>query len=130
MDALRGASHAANNFCRRPELFDGFIALSGKYDIASLFGGYFDENVYNNSPVHYLENMESNHYYIDLYNSKKMFVVGRGAFEHLVINSNYRLAEIAYNKNIHIAFNFWDENSIHDWCSWLYQMPYFIDKVL
>ena len=107
MDALRGASHAANNFCRRPELFDGFIALSGKYDIASLFGGYFDENVYNNSPVHYLENMESNHYYIDLYNSKKMFVVGRGAFEHLVINSNYRLAEIAYNKNIHIDFNFW-----------------------
>ena len=101
-----GASHAANNFFRRPELFSGFIALSGKYDIASFFGGYFDENDYNNSPVHYLENMESNHYYIDLYNSKKMFVVvGRGAFEHLVINSNYRLAEIAYNKNIHIDFN-------------------------
>ena len=126
-----GASHAANNFFRRPELFSGFIALSGKYDIASFFGGYFDENVYNNSPIHYLENLDGSHYYINLYNSKKMFVVvGRGAFEHLVINSNYRLAEIAYNKSVHIDFYFWDENSVHDWSSWLYQMPYFVDKVL
>ena len=57
-----GASHAANNFFRRPELFAGFIALSGKYDIASFFDGYFDENVYNNSPVHYLENIDGSHY--------------------------------------------------------------------
>lgn len=57
-----GASHAANNFFIRPELFSGFIALSGRYDIASFFKGYFDDNVYNNSPVHYLVNMDNNHY--------------------------------------------------------------------
>ena len=126
-----GASHAANNFFRRPEFFSGFIALSGKYDIASFFGGYFDENLYNNSPVHYLANMDNNHPYINIYNQKKMIVVvGRGAFEHLVLDSNYRLADIAYQKGININFNFWDENSIHDWPSWRYQMPFFIDKIL
>lgn len=126
-----GGSHASNNFFRRPELFSGFISLSGKFDVASFFDGYFDENVYNNSPMHYLANMDQHHYYIDIYNQKKMIVVvGKGAFEYLVDYSNYRLSDIAYEKGIHIDFNFWDENSIHDWCSWNYQMPYFIDKIL
>ena len=126
-----GASHAVNNFLRRPDLFDGFIAMSGKYDLASFFGGYFDDNVYNNSPTHYLRNMPSDHPYIDLYNSRCMIVVvGSGAWEHLVIDSNYELAEIAKEKGINIDFNFWDSNSVHDWVSWHYQLPYFLDKIL
>lgn len=126
-----GASHAANNFFRRPELFSGFIGLSGKYDIASFFGGYIDENIYNNSPTHYLKNMDINHPYINIYNQKKMIVVvGHGAWEHLVLNTNYELRDIAQMKGININFNFWDENSVHDWSSWLYQMPYFISKII
>ena len=129
--ASMGGSHASNHFFRRPELFSGFISLSGKFDVASFFGGYMDENIYNNSPVHYLRNMPSDHHYIDIYNQKKMIVVvGKGAWEHLVLDSNYELADIANSKNIHINFNFWDENSVHDWSSWLYQLPYFIDKLL
>ena len=126
-----GASHAANNFFRRPELFAGFIGLSGKYDVASFFGGYFDDNVYNNSPVHYLRNMDPSHPYINIYNSKNMIsVVGRGAYEFLVLDSNFDLADICKQKGIHIDYNFWDELSVHDWKSWLYQMPYFIGKIL
>ena len=126
-----GGSHAANNFFRRPELFSGFIGLSGKYDIASFFHGYMDENIYMNSPTHCLRNMPNDHPYINLFNQKKMIVVvGRGAWEHLVIDSNYELANIAHEKGINIDFNFWDENSVHDWVSWLYQMPIFIDKIL
>ena len=129
--ASMGASHASNNFFRRPELFSGFIGLSGKYDIASFFNGYWDENVYMNSPVHCLRNTPSDHPYINLYNQKKMIVVvGRGAWEHLVIDSNYELANIAYEKGISIDFNFWDANSVHDWSSWNYQMPIFINKIL
>ena len=126
-----GASHAANNFFRRPDLFSGFIALSGKYDLSWFFGGYFDDNVYNNSPTDYLRNMPNDHPYIEMYNQKPMFVViGSGAWEWLVSDSNYELAKIAEEKGIHIDFNFWDENSTHDWPSWHYQMPYFIEKIL
>ena len=126
-----GASHAANNFFRRPELFSGFISLSGKCDINTFFNGYVDENIYNNTPCMYLNNMDNNHYYIKIYNQKTMIVVvGKGAYEHLVLDSNYFLADIAYRKGININFNFWDENSVHDWCSWLYQMPYFISKIV
>ena len=126
-----GASHAGNNFFRRPELFSGFISLSGKFDISSFFGGYMNEDIYNNSPIDYLINMDWNHPYINIYNQKKMIVVvGRGAYEHLVSESNYRLADIAKQKGFNIDFNFWDENSVHDWVSWKYQLPYFLNKIL
>jgi len=126
-----GASHAANNFFRRPELFAGFIALSGKYDFSTFFDGYMNDDVYNNSPCDYLRNMPWDHPYINIYNSKTMIIcVGQGRFEHLVLDSNYELARIAEEKGIHIDFNFWDENSVHDWESWFYQMPYFLDKIL
>ena len=126
-----GASHSVNNFLRRPELFAGFIALSGKYDIASFFGGYMNSDIYNNSPVHYLANMPKDHYYIGVYNSKRMIAcIGKGAYEFLVSDSNYELDRIAKEKGINIDFNFWDENSTHDWPSWKYQLPYFLNKIL
>ena len=126
-----GGSHAANNFFRRPELFSGFLSLSGKFDIASFFGGYMNEDIYNNSPVHYLRNMPSDHPWINIYNQKQMIaVVGKGAFEYLVLDTNYEMADIAKEKGINIDFNFWDENSIHDWPSWKYQMPYFLSKII
>ena len=126
-----GGSHAGNNFFRRPELFSGFLSLSGKFDIASFFSGYMDNNIYNNSPVNYLKNMPNDHYYLDIYRTKTMIVVvGKGAWEHLVIDSNYELKSIAEEKGIPIEFNFWDENSVHDWSSWKYQMPYFLNKIL
>ena len=125
-----GGTHASNNFFRRPDLFAGFIALSAEYSIGNYFH-YMDENIYNNSPTHYLANMPKNHYYIDLYNQRKMIsVVGEGAYEYLVIESNYELRNIAYEKGINIEFHFWDHNSIHDWPSWKYQLPIFLEKIL
>lgn len=129
--ASMGGSHAANMFFRRPDLFAGFIALSASYDMARCFHGYMDANIYNNSPVHYLANMDPWHPYIDLYNHKTMIVVvGEGAFEYLVRYTAVWLNEITNAKGIHVDYNYWDGNSIHDWSSWRYQLPYFLDRIL
>ena len=129
--ASMGGSHSANHFFRRPELFAGFISLSASYDLARFFPNYMDENVYNNSPVHYLSNMPGDHEYIQLYNQKRMIVcVGEGAFEYLVRYTAIWLENITREKNIHVEYNFWDGRSIHDWPSWRYQLPYFLDRVL
>ena len=126
-----GASHAVNQFLRRPELYSGCIGISGRYDMTQFFDYWIDENLYNNSPVHYLAGMPKDHYYIDIYNSKKVFIeVGCGAYEYLVRDSNVRLAEICEEKGIHFDFEFWDENTIHDWVSWFYSLPYFLDKII
>ena len=52
-----GATHAANLYLRRPDLFNGMLALSGIYNADYGFGGYMDEVVYQNSPVHYMANL-------------------------------------------------------------------------
>ncbi len=75
-----GATHAVNLYFRRPDLFDGLLALSGIYDANYGFDGYMDDVVYNNSPVHYLANMPKEHYYIDMYNRNKGIICcGQGA---------------------------------------------------
>lgn len=126
-----GATHAANHFFRRPDLFMGFLGLSGNYDNSYFFGDYFDENAYMNSPVHYIDNMAPDHPWIAKYNEKKMIVViGRGAFEYLVDYSNYWLKEVTDRKGINVWYNFWDENSTHDWPSWKYQSRYFFDQII
>jgi len=126
-----GATHAANHFFRRPDLFSGFLGLSGNYDNKYFFPDYFDENAYNNSPVHYLDNMPNDHPWIEKYNQKTMvIVIGKGAYEYLVDYSNYWLKEVTDRKGIHIWYNFWDESATHDWPSWKYQARYFIDLLL
>lgn len=66
-----GATHAANLYFRRPDLFDRLLALSGIYTAEYGFGRYMDDLVYANSPVHYLANMPLDHPYIPLYSLKK-----------------------------------------------------------
>ena len=41
-----GATHAANLYFRRPDLFNGLLALSGIYDASYGFGSYMDDLVY------------------------------------------------------------------------------------
>ena len=52
-----GATHSVIFFFRRPDLFDGVIALSGCYDTYFFWDGWHDDLVYENSPVHFLANM-------------------------------------------------------------------------
>ena len=126
-----GASHAAINFFRRPELFSGFIGLSGNYDMSYFFNDHFDSYAYNNSPVHFLENMDPSHPYINIYNSKTMIVcIGSGAFEYLVSYSNDWLKHVTDKKGINVWYNFWDNNAVHDWSSWHYEARYFISRVI
>src|SRR5215475_183011 len=52
-----GALHSANLFFKRPDLINGCIAMSGVYDLTEYTKGYFDSDVYFNSPMHYMPNL-------------------------------------------------------------------------
>ena len=62
-----GATHAANFFFRRPDIFSGMIALSGLYGTDYFFHGYKDDLTYANSPLDFLKNMPEDHPWMDLY---------------------------------------------------------------
>lgn len=52
-----GAYHAANFVFKHPGSFGKLIAMSGAYDIKSFLNGFYNPDVYFNSPVDYLPNL-------------------------------------------------------------------------
>lgn len=124
-----GAAHAANLYFRRPDLFDGLLALSGIYTAECGFDSYMDDLVYENSPVHYLASMPKDHPYIELYNRKKAIIcVGQGPWE--IPDSTRWLHSILLDKDIHAWVDYWGYDCSHDWPWWHKQVNYFVPCLL
>lgn len=127
--ASLAALHAVNLFLRRPDLFDGLLALSGIYTAEYGFGTYMDDLLYLNSPVHYVPNMPQDHPYIELYNQKKAVIcVGQGAWE--VPASTRELDAALKSKGIDIWVDYWGYDCSHDWYWWFRQVEYFLPFLL
>jgi len=126
-----GAMHAANLLFRRPDIFDGCLAISGLYDSYEFFPGYMDELVYNNCPVHYLSNMSQDHYYIDLYNRRRIcVVVGQGAWEEPLLESTRRLDAVLRSKGINARVEYWGYDVNHDWPWWYKMVAHYVPWLL
>ena len=124
-----GATHALNLFLRRPDLFDGVLALSGIYTAEYGFGNYMDDLVYLNSPSHYLPNMPADHPYIQEYNQKRIILcVGQGAWE--LPDSTRHMQRVFEEKGIHAWVDFWGYDCEHDWNWWYRQVTYFVPYLL
>ena len=124
-----GATHAVNLYFRFPEIFDGMLALSGIYTAEYGFGSYMDEVVYQNSPVHFLENMPADHPYVEKYNRNQGIIcVGQGPWE--IPETSFRLKEIFAQKGINIWVDVWGHDVLHDWDWWYKQVAYFVPKLL
>ena len=124
-----GASHAVNLYLRRPDLFDGLLALSGIYTSEFGFGSYMDEVVYSNSPVHYMANMSNDHPYIGQFNDKKGIICcGTGAWEQP--ETTFRLKQIFEEKGINIWVDIWGSDGNHDWPWWHKMVAYFMPMLM
>jgi esterase/lipase superfamily enzyme len=125
-----GASHALNFLLRRPDLFSGCIALSGAYNARFFFPNYFDDLVFANSPVDYLEGMANDHPYVSMYRDRDIILCcGRGAWEHPMQEDAARMKELFGCKNIPAWVDFWGDDVAHDWVWWRKQLPYYLGYV-
>ena len=127
-----GAAHAVNFFLRRPDLFNGTIALSGFYDTRMFFGNYMDDLTYRNSPVDYMRNMPADHPYIGMINSADQFIVcvGQGDWEGPLLESTKELKGILESKGIRADVEIWGYDVCHDWNWWKVQWPMFLGRIL
>ena len=121
-----GGYHAMNFYLRHPDVFNAVIALSGCYQLTYLVGDYMDENVYYNSPLHYLPNC-NDPWFLDRYRSGQIIACcGQGAWETEMINDTAALDGIFRDKHIPAWCDFWGRDVNHDWDWWRRRLPYFL----
>lgn len=126
-----GGYHTVNFALRHPNIFDTAIALSGVYDARFFTGDYSgDFEVYKNSPVDYLWNL-NDPWFLDKYRHNNFIIcVGQGAWEEPHVYDTRRLQEVFVHKNIPAWFDYWGHDVDHDWQWWRMQIKHFFNVLL
>ena len=117
-----GAYHAVNFAFRHPEVVGRVIGLSGMYHIGGFAGGQLESDVYFNSPIDYLAQENDESRLQRLRNLSIILAVGRN---DRLLDSNCRLSEILWQKNIWHALRIWD-GMAHDWPFWAKMLPIYL----
>lgn len=125
-----GGYHSANFFFRHPDVFDTLIALSGLYDVRFFLGDALTEfDVYINSPIDYLSNM-NDPWYLEQYRQSNIIVcTGLGAWEEDAIRDTRHLEWVLTEKQVPAWIDYWGEDVNHDWPWWRIQLAYFLDQL-
>ena len=120
-----GALHSMNLFLKRPDLLNGVIAMSGVYDLTEYSRGYFDEDVYFNSPQHFMPNLNNHTILEQIRHSHHIHIVaGSGAYEDP--NASRSFASVLYSKGINYELDIWGSEWPHDWNTWRTMLPQYL----
>ena len=125
-----GAVHAAIALFRRPDLFQGCMALSGIYHSGYFFGDWMNSTLYDNDVLAFLPNMPLDHPYVSLYRNRSLlFCCGQG--EDAQFADDERRMDAELNRlGVDHWCDYWGADVTHDWYWWKKQMAYFLPFVL
>ena len=125
--ASLGALHSMNLFLKRPDLINGVIAMSGVYDLSEYTKGFWDDQVYFNSPIHYMPNLNDDWYLSNIRKSNHIHILsGSGDYEDP--EASRRFAGVLYDKGITYELDIWGNDMRHDWPTWRAMLPYYIES--
>ncbi|MGZ8537323.1 MAG: esterase family protein [Flavisolibacter sp.] len=120
-----GALHSMNLFLKRPDLINGVIAMSGVYDLTEYTKGFYDEDVYFNSPQHYMPNLTDHNILEQIRKSHHLHIfTGSGDYEDP--DASKRFARILYDKGINYELDVWGQEWPHDWNTWRAVLPHYL----
>jgi esterase/lipase superfamily enzyme len=120
-----GALHSMNLFLKRPDLINGVIAMSGVYDLSEYTKGFYDEQVYYNSPMQYMANLTNHDILKEIRKSKHIHIVtGSGDYEDP--SASGKIAELLYSKDINYELDIWGPEFKHDWPTWRAILPHYL----
>jgi esterase/lipase superfamily enzyme len=121
-----GALHAMNLFMKYPNKINGAISMSGVYNLAEYTKGFWDDQVYFNSPEHYVQNINDPVYLDQICSSKHIHIyTGSGDYEDP--NANIRFSNVLASKGIPHDLDVWGPDITHDWPTWRKMLPYILD---
>lgn len=124
--ASMGAYHGLNFMLRHPDIFGGTVAMSGAYDLTPWTDGYVDENVYFNSPLHYVPN-NNDPWFVEQWrrNGRNIHILtGQGSYE--APHQSQKMSQILWDKGIWHNMELWGHDMPHDWPTWRKMMPAFL----
>lgn len=112
-----GGYHAANVSFRHPDVFTGFLSMSGAFDLLGLgfLRGYYDEDVFLNQPLDYLPSL-NDPWFLERMRQRN-YVLATGVHDQCW-NDNERLAATMRAKGIPVRLDVWGDNARHDWPWW------------
>jgi esterase/lipase superfamily enzyme len=110
-----GGYHAVNIALRHPDVFTGFLSMSGAFDLTNFLGGYYDLDCYYNLPTHYLANLDDP-WYLDRF-ARSTYILATGWDDHCLAQ-NQHLDRILSEKRIPHQLYTWDTYNSHDWPTW------------
>jgi len=124
--ASLGAYHCVNQVLRRPDLFDGCIAMSGCYDLREYFDshGYHDQNIYFNNIAEYLPGMHGHHVQMLQRKHQIHILSGQGNYESP--DASRWLSGMLWAKGIGNNLDIWGWDMPHDWPTWRAMLPYYV----
>jgi esterase/lipase superfamily enzyme len=111
-----GGFHAVNEALKHPDVFTGFLSMSGAFDLRNFLNGYYDDDCYYNQPMDYLPNL-SDHWFLDRYRHNN-YVLATG-WDDQCLGQNQRLNGILSTKGIAHKLFVWDSYNSHDWPTWM-----------
>jgi esterase/lipase superfamily enzyme len=109
-----GAYHALNFALRHPFLTSRTLGMSGIYSVEPWTDGFYDENVYYNSPCDFIAHEHDGARLDALRRLDIILAVGR---DDGLRGSSERLSAVLWEKGIGCALRLWDGWS-HDWQYW------------
>ncbi len=122
-----GALHAMNLFLKRPDIINGAISMSGVYNLTEYTKGFWDDQVFYNSPEHYIPGL-TDPFYLDKIKSSHHIHIYTGSGDYEDPEAAKRFASILYQKGIWYELDVWGQDIKHDWPTWREMLPYIIDK--
>jgi esterase/lipase superfamily enzyme len=110
-----GGYHAVNSALCHPDIFTGFISLSGAFELTGFLGGYYDQDCYYHLPTHYLPNL-TDPWFLDRFRHNR-YVLATG-WDDQCLGQNQNLDAILGKLEIPHQFHVWDAPNAHDWPTW------------
>ena len=110
-----GGYHAVNLALRRPDLFAGFVSLSGVFDLTIFLDGYYDQECYYNLPTHFLPNLTDERLLSLMRRARYVLASG---WDDQCLEQNQKLDRILVEKGLAHQFHIWSDGGSHDWPTW------------
>jgi esterase/lipase superfamily enzyme len=121
-----GALHSMNLFLKRPDLINGVISMSGVYNLMEYTDGYYDEQVYYNSPSHYMP-MLGDHWSLEQIRRSSHIHIFSGEGPYEAPHAAREFADVLYSKNINYELDIWGSEWRHDWPTWRHVLPHYLN---